>query len=359
VSALRGRRIRILGGDDRATAYAVVNAEWRKALETAGCVVRDHADADVLIHHDYSVRFGDATLPRARRRVAVRPWDFGPYPPRWVEVIEQQYDELWVFTRWARECAIRGGLGPDRIRVVPHGVDLQSFTPDGPIHPLTTARQHTVLFVGAAIDRKGADIAVRAFEQAFTDHDDVQLVVKDHTADVFYEGLSRRDDVLAAAVRPGAPSIRYVDEYVSRPDLAALYRGATVLVHPARAEGWALPVLEALASGTPVIVPRFGPFLDYCQPPSAQLVERHRIRAPVRRDFLTNTLGFHEWVESVDFCEPDVAAVARALQAAFAWSPSERTERRLAARAVAEDWSWERTTATMVNAIEELLTRGG
>ena len=229
------RRIRILGGDDRPTAYAVVNAEWRHALAVAGCEIVDDADADVLIHHDYSVRFGDTPLPPAGRRVAVRPWDFGPYPPRWVKVIEQQYDELWVFSRWARECAIRGGLAPERIRIVPHGVNLQSFDPEGPTHPITSARRHTVLFVGAAIDRKGADIALRAFEQAFTDHDDVQLVVKDHTGDVFYEGLSRRDDVLAAAARAGAPSIRYVDEYASRADLAALYRGATVLVHPARA----------------------------------------------------------------------------------------------------------------------------
>jgi glycosyltransferase involved in cell wall biosynthesis len=116
-------------------------------------------------------------------------------------------------------------------------------------------------------------------------------------------------------------------------------------------------VLEALASGTPVIVPDFGPFLDYCRPPSAQLVARHRIRAPVRRDFVTNTLGFHEWVESVDFCEPDVTAVARALQAAVAWSTSQRAERRVDARVVAEDWSWERTAAVMLNAIEELLAR--
>jgi len=214
VSAPRRKTLRILGGDDRPTAYAVVNAEWRKAFDAAGCLVVDDGDVDLLIHHDYSVRFGDTPLPAARRRVAVRPWDFGPYPPRWIDVIEQQYDELWVFTRWARDCAIRGGLAPDRIRIVPHGVDLQSFRPDGPTHPITSARQHTVLFVGAAIDRKGADIAVRAFEQAFTADDDVQLVVKDHTRDVFYEGLSRGDDVLAAAARAGAPLIRYVDEYL-------------------------------------------------------------------------------------------------------------------------------------------------
>jgi glycosyltransferase involved in cell wall biosynthesis len=346
--------VRILGGHDLPTAYSVVNREWRLGLERAGIVVLDEGRADVLIHHDYSVRFGEVPLPAAGRRVAVRPWDFGPYPRRWVDVVEEQYDELWVFTRWGRECATRSGLAPERVRIVPHGVDLRAFTPDGPVYPLTNGRPRTFVFVGAAIVRKGIDITLRAFLDAFSEDDDVQLIVKDHAGDVFYDGITRREDVLAAANRPGAAPIRYLDTYLPRAELAALYRGATALVHPARAEGWALPVLESLACGTPVIAPRFGPFLDYCAPPAAELVSVHRIRAPVQRDFAVNTLGFREHVESVDFCEPDIASVTQALRDSAAWSPIELATRRTAARNTAEQWPWDRTVSVIAGAVAEL-----
>jgi glycosyltransferase involved in cell wall biosynthesis len=239
--------IRLLGADDRASAFAVVNASWRHALLEQGVTLVDTGCADLLVHHDYSAPFGEVALPAAGRRVAVRPWDFGPYPASWAEIVARDYDELWVFTTWGRECAIAGGVPPECVRLVPLGVETETFRPEGPTHEMAHGEGKTFLFVGAATDRKGIDILLRAFVAAFDAQSDVQLIVKDHTGDAFYTGVSRRDAVLHAARQPGAPRIRYVDAYLARSELAALYRGATAFVLPSRAEGWALPVLEAMA----------------------------------------------------------------------------------------------------------------
>ncbi|HET6373201.1 MAG TPA: glycosyltransferase family 1 protein, partial [Candidatus Polarisedimenticolia bacterium] len=46
--------------------------------------------------------------------------------------------------------------------------------------------------------------------------------------------------------------------FVAREDLVALYRGAAALVYPSSAEGFGLPILEAMTCGTPVIAGRAG-----------------------------------------------------------------------------------------------------
>jgi glycosyltransferase involved in cell wall biosynthesis len=59
-----------------------------------------------------------------------------------------------------------------------------------------------------------------------------------------------RDEALARELRARGADLR---GYVPRNELARLYRGAACLVFPSRYEGFGLPLVEAMASGTPVV----------------------------------------------------------------------------------------------------------
>ena len=120
----------------------------------------------------------------------------------------------------AREVCEHLGVREERVRVIHHGVQAR-FTPG------EKARDGFVLFSGAHDPRKGIDTLLAAMPR------DAELV-------------------LAGPGHLPAPGVRAVG-YVTDQELLALYRSASVVVLPSLYEGFGLPVIEAMACGTPCI----------------------------------------------------------------------------------------------------------
>jgi glycosyltransferase involved in cell wall biosynthesis len=352
---LTALRVAIVGQSERPTAYAAVNRVWARGLAARGLDVHlvpalaslDRG-YDRVIHHDYSDHFATLRRPDTARLIAVRTWDFGPYPRRFAEVVNGECDELWVHTRWVADQAAAGGIERSKTHVVPHGVDTEVMQPEGPRFDFEMGSRagdpgrFVFLFVGAAVARKGVDVLLDAYGRAFTTDDPVTLVIKDHGGDVFYQGVRLAEAIAAFRARPGSPDLHYLDTYLEPDRLAALYRSCDAGVFPYRAEGFAMPILEAMACGTPAIAPRFGACLDFCDDDTAFLVKARRIRLPVLRNLQFNTLGFREEVDEVDFCEVDPAVLAAEMRGVASLGPGVR-EVGAAAAARARDFSWAAT----------------
>ena len=153
----------------------------------------------------------------------------------------------------ASEIAAAYGVPPDRLTVAPLGVD-PSFGP-GPASDAEAlpagVRAPFVLHVGDLHTRRNLAVVL-----------DALLAIRgrpgmEHLSLVM-AGIDRGtgEEVLAAAARAGVPDLVVRLGPVAEAELRGLYRAATALVYPSRYEGFGLPVLEAMASGTPVIASR-------------------------------------------------------------------------------------------------------
>jgi len=136
---------------------------------------------------------------------------------------------LAVSERTKRDIVDLYGVSPDKVTVTPHGVDPAFAPGDG-------TNDGYLLFVGAVQARKDPLAALDAADAA-----GVPLVVVG----------PEKEPELARRLRARGADVR---GWVEKPELAQLYRRAGALILPSRYEGFGVPVLEAMASGTPVVL---------------------------------------------------------------------------------------------------------
>jgi len=287
----------------------------------------------------------DWTRRPGERLVVIQPWEFGAPPVEWVEGI-RQVDELWVPSEFVRRSYVAGGVPADRIAVVPNGFDPALFHPAVAPLPVPTRKRFRFLFVGGSIHRKGWDVLLEAYTREFTADDDVCLLVKDHA---YYR---RSLDEALAAIRqdPRAPEILYFFDNVAPGQLAGLYAAADWLVHPFRGEGFGMPILEALATGRPVIVTDAGPAREFCPPEATLFVPARLLRLAEPRIDQLATAGYPT------LAEPDVDALRRALRQAVTEGRDAARERgRRGASHVHARYTWQDIAAQYAARIRMVL----
>ncbi len=140
---------------------------------------------------------------------------------------------------------------PDKISVVYPGYD-PSFAPERDQERLEAVRERYhvpgpyVLYVGTLHPRKNLQMLLEAFAVVVQQDGDVHLVIAGKKG-WLYEPLFERVQQL------GLEKWVHFTGYVPQKDLPALLSGARLFVLPSLYEGFGLPVLEAMACGTPVI----------------------------------------------------------------------------------------------------------
>jgi glycosyltransferase involved in cell wall biosynthesis len=218
-------------------------------------------------------------------------------------------------SEWSRQRLLDYGYAADKVGVIPLGVDASAFTPLAEIErTLIRTRMgihldETVFVnVGVALWNKGIDVLLRAFAVLRARGRRVRLVLKDQR-DVYGIPVEQTLHSVGATcpdllLPETLAAICVIPDKLERTQLRALYGIADAYVSPYRAEGFNLPVLEAIACGTPLIVTRGGATDDFCNDDVAWRIPGSECE---RVDPLSGAKG--------RYIEPDLDALIAAMDA--------------------------------------------
>jgi glycosyltransferase involved in cell wall biosynthesis len=154
------------------------------------------------------------------------------------------------------------GVPSSRISVVPCGVDISLFHPEGEAEPRT--RRHRIVTIGRLVPRKGVGVTISALAQlARQGRDDVELVIVGGSTAA--PDVARDADVQRLAALARAEGVAHLVSFrgqVAHSELPAILRSADLVVCAPWYEPFGIVPLEAMATGVPVVATAVGGLID-------------------------------------------------------------------------------------------------
>ena len=191
-----------------------------------------------------------------------------------LELHHLSYLDYWFVTsEWSKSILVKElkkVLGDedvsDRIFVIPLGVDRNIFTES------VSRRKETIFYnCGKWEVRKGHDVLVKAFNEAFTEEDDVELWMM--CDNPFYsEEDNFKWERLYRTSKLGE-KIRIIPRLQTEDDVYNIMSQTDCGVFAARAEGWNLELLEMMSCGKNVIATNYSSHTEFCNSENCMLVE--------------------------------------------------------------------------------------
>lgn len=271
-----------------------------------------------------------------RRKIAYNVWESTLYPDSFFRKL-LEFDQLWVPSTWARDCAVKQGFPADRVKVVPEGVDGTIFNPSSILHLDSVEEEYKdgrfkFLLFGRWDNRKSTTEIVQTFLKTFDKDDPVDLIVS--IDNPFPEKWQKGRTTEQCLKEIGADDPRiHVKHFPPFWEYVAYLKKGHVFVSCARSEGWNLPLIQAIACGIPTICSNYGAQLDFAKDVS-RLV-RIKGMEPIKEMFL------HDVPPPGEFAEPDFNHLSSIMKKVYKDYNSYKKRAEEKAYEIIEKFSWE------------------
>ena len=274
---------------------------------------------------EFSGRLADACVGSDGRPESVRP-----------EAVD-----IVTSSSWSRRGFLRAGYAPGRVHVVPLGANPALALPPAEEERIRLRQSlqlrdgdFAFLNVSAMTWNKGIGPLIAAFAAHRRTHPNSVLVLKG--GDALYGSVIQSSIEEAVRLRAEArdptliQAIRYIGQNLPWETMYRLYHAADAFVSPYRAEGFNLPVLEAMASGLPVLATRGGATDDFCPDPAC---------FGIAADAVSGELG--------EYLEPRIESIIEQMNRVVEDADDRRRRSALGREHAVQQFSWERVSGRL------------
>ena len=189
-------------------------------------------------------------------------------------------DKLVPPSNFAKQVFLDSGIPESAMKVIPHGIDLEEFNSAAP-YTLNTDKKYKILInIAQPHIRKNFMGALDALGKAFTNKDDVCVVLKivDSPVKSPFEVSAMACINLFKDKYKNHPQIKIIKEFI--PNIASLYKSVDICYTMTHAECFHIPSLEGMAAGNIVIAPNWGGQIDFLNENNSLLISGKEIPAP-------------------------------------------------------------------------------
>jgi tetratricopeptide (TPR) repeat protein/glycosyltransferase involved in cell wall biosynthesis len=278
-------------------------------------------------------------------RIGFIVWESTKLPDDWLEPMHT-VDQIWTPSKFCKQIIINHGFDENIIKIVPEGVDPTIFHPHNePIPASVHLPGFKFLSVGKYEERKCTEDMIRAFDEEFKDTKDVSLVLFCHNP--FEKGFDIQKKLKALNLK--CPEKIFLYNPVKEHSVVArLYASCDAFIFPSRAEGWGLPIIEALASGLPTIVTFYSGQTEYLTDEMAYLLDYtlEDIKIPF---FESKDNDYGQWAK------PDMEQFRYYLRYIYEHQDEAKQKGLNASKMIHDKWTWGHAADIAVKEIEALL----
>jgi autotransporter strand-loop-strand O-heptosyltransferase len=315
------------GSRDNYPIYPNPSKNWNPDLNLILCETNHHFFYD----------------PYSGPKIAYNVWESTLQPEEFFRKL-QEFDELWVPSKWQRDCTIAQGYDPNKIKVLPEGVDAKVFYPDpGITHPMTSDGRFKMVLFGRWDYRKSIKEIIETFLKTFTNNEPVDLII---SVDNPYsgDGLETTENRLK---HYGLEDERIkILHFPDREDYIKILKSANVFVSCARSEGWNLPLIEAMASGIPSIYSNCSGQLEFA--------EGKGIPVKIAGEKLASESSYNHFNETVGhYYEPDFKDLSLKMLDSYTNYKSHKKKALLDSESIRYNFDWDKIAERGKEMIED------